>query len=193
MYGEWLYARHTIPYDMLPHYFMEFDIFDRETREFLSTDRRQRLLAGTPVTSVPVLGAASAGRVTSYIGLSRCSSTETNCLARRGDPANLARRDSRGDRPSIDRRSRRRRASRARAGARVPSGRTKLRVERNEPQRSDPHPMRGSLHRLSCEGSNHLRGDGSPDFAAAEPLPRVAGTCGRHCAHAGALGSPGPL
>jgi len=48
MYGEWLYARHTIPYDMLPHYFMEFDIFDRETREFLSTDRRQRLLAGTP-------------------------------------------------------------------------------------------------------------------------------------------------
>jgi hypothetical protein len=24
MYGEWLYARHTIPYDQLPHYFLEF-------------------------------------------------------------------------------------------------------------------------------------------------------------------------
>jgi hypothetical protein len=26
MYGEWLYARHAIHYDQLPHYFMEFDI-----------------------------------------------------------------------------------------------------------------------------------------------------------------------
>src|SRR5262249_7817347 len=37
MYGEWLYARHTIPYDGLPHYFLEFDILDRESHTFLST------------------------------------------------------------------------------------------------------------------------------------------------------------
>ena len=30
MYGEWMYAKHTVFYDMLPHYFMEFDIFDKE-------------------------------------------------------------------------------------------------------------------------------------------------------------------
>lgn len=55
MYGEWLFARHTIPYDELPHYFLEFDILDRESNRFLSTGRRQALLTGGPVVSVPVL------------------------------------------------------------------------------------------------------------------------------------------
>src|SRR5436305_13794310 len=40
LYGEWLYAKHTIYYDQLPHYFLEFDVLDRHTGEFLSTDRR---------------------------------------------------------------------------------------------------------------------------------------------------------
>ena len=34
LYGEWLYAKHTIFYDLLPHYFMEFDILDTDTDEF---------------------------------------------------------------------------------------------------------------------------------------------------------------
>lgn len=55
MYGEWLYARHTVYYDDLPHYFLEFDVFDREAGEFLSTPRRRGLLEGLPVRSVPVL------------------------------------------------------------------------------------------------------------------------------------------
>jgi hypothetical protein len=55
MYGEWLYAKHTIHYDALPHYFLEFDILDREAGEFLSTSRRRELLHGLPVVSVPVL------------------------------------------------------------------------------------------------------------------------------------------
>lgn len=56
MYGEWLYAKHTIFYNRLPHYFMEFDILDTETGEFLSTERRQKFLARMPfVASVPVL------------------------------------------------------------------------------------------------------------------------------------------
>src|SRR3712207_3917143 len=33
MYGEWLYAKHTIFYDALPHYFFEFDVLDRLTGE----------------------------------------------------------------------------------------------------------------------------------------------------------------
>ncbi|MGH9763171.1 MAG: RNA ligase family protein, partial [Blastocatellia bacterium] len=37
MYGEWLYAKHTVFYDRLPHYFMEFDLLDIQKREFLST------------------------------------------------------------------------------------------------------------------------------------------------------------
>jgi hypothetical protein len=56
MYGEWLYAKHTVFYTDLPHYFLEFDIYDRQTGQFLSTARRQALLAQTPfVVSVKVL------------------------------------------------------------------------------------------------------------------------------------------
>lgn len=55
MYGEWMYAKHTVYYDKLPHYFLEFDIFDRENRIFLSTERRKELLKDLPVVSVPVL------------------------------------------------------------------------------------------------------------------------------------------
>ena len=55
LYGEWLYAKHTIFYDRLPHYFMEFDVLDRQTGEFLSTPRRRDMLQGLPVVSVRVL------------------------------------------------------------------------------------------------------------------------------------------
>jgi hypothetical protein len=55
MYGEWLYAKHTVFYDRLPHYFLEFDVFDRETGGFLSTDARRDLLNGLPVMPVPVV------------------------------------------------------------------------------------------------------------------------------------------
>jgi hypothetical protein len=54
LYGEWLYAKHTVFYDRLPHYFMEFDIRD-EGGAFWSTARRRAHLAGSPVVSVPVL------------------------------------------------------------------------------------------------------------------------------------------
>lgn len=55
MYGEWLYAKHSLYYDALPHWFCEFDVWDRSTRQFLDTPRRHTLLAGVPVVSVPVL------------------------------------------------------------------------------------------------------------------------------------------
>ena len=60
LYGEWLYATHTVYYDALSHYFMEFDIFDRHEKVFLSTERRQQMLAGSPVVSVAVLSAGPA-------------------------------------------------------------------------------------------------------------------------------------
>lgn len=55
VYGEWLYAKHTVFYDALPHYFLEFDVFDRRTEEFLDTERRHALFADSPIVSVPVL------------------------------------------------------------------------------------------------------------------------------------------
>lgn len=56
MYGEWVYAKHTVFYDALPHYFLEFDILDRETGIFLDTPSRHAMLKDMPVVSVPVLG-----------------------------------------------------------------------------------------------------------------------------------------
>lgn len=55
LYGEWLYAKHTVFYDALPHYFLEFDVLDTDANVFLGTERRQALLNNAPVVSVPVL------------------------------------------------------------------------------------------------------------------------------------------
>lgn len=63
LYGEWLYAKHTIYYDRLPHYFLEFDILDTTAGAFLATDERRTMLKGVPVTSVPVLQTGSVRRM----------------------------------------------------------------------------------------------------------------------------------
>lgn len=55
VYGEWMFARHSIHYDRLPHYFHEFDILDRQTGQFLSTPARRAMLDGLPIVPVPVL------------------------------------------------------------------------------------------------------------------------------------------
>ena len=55
LYGEWLYAKHTVFYDALPHYLMEFDILDTNTGDFLSTERRHAMLAEKPIVSIPVI------------------------------------------------------------------------------------------------------------------------------------------
>jgi hypothetical protein len=55
LYGEWLYAKHSVWYDRLPHYFCEFDVYERRTGRFLSTPRRHAMLEGSPLLPVPVL------------------------------------------------------------------------------------------------------------------------------------------
>jgi hypothetical protein len=56
LYGEWLYARHTIFYTDLPHYFLEFAIFDSYHDTFLDTRSRQQFLRRLPfLLSVSVL------------------------------------------------------------------------------------------------------------------------------------------
>ncbi|GLS18931.1 DNA ligase III [Labrys miyagiensis] len=69
MFGEWCFAKHTVFYDRLPHYFHEFDIYDREREIFLSTPRRHALLAGLPVVSVPVVHEGTLPKLTSLRSL----------------------------------------------------------------------------------------------------------------------------
>lgn len=71
MYGEWLYARHRIAYDRLPHFFLEFDILDRTTGRFLDTPARRAITSELPVFSVPVLADGfftSKEEILSFIG-----------------------------------------------------------------------------------------------------------------------------
>ncbi|BAZ38829.1 hypothetical protein NIES4101_47740 [Calothrix sp. NIES-4101] len=63
LFGEWLYAKHTVFYDALPHYFLEYDVLDLEKQVFLSTASRKKLLFGLPLVSVPVL---FAGEIKAY-------------------------------------------------------------------------------------------------------------------------------
>ena len=78
MYGEWLYAKHTVYYDRLTHYFMEFDIYDKENGVYLSTAARRKLLRQCPfVESVLVLYEGrldSLNQLVSYLGRSHFKS-----------------------------------------------------------------------------------------------------------------------
>ena len=75
MYGEWMYAKHTVFYDALPDYFMEFDIYDREREVFLSTENRRRITEPMGIIhSVPVLAEGvfqKKEEVLSYLGESK--------------------------------------------------------------------------------------------------------------------------
>lgn len=55
LYGEWCYARHTILYTRLPDWFVVFDVYDRSTRKFYSTQRRNNLAKGLGLSVVPHL------------------------------------------------------------------------------------------------------------------------------------------
>jgi hypothetical protein len=74
LYGEWLYAKHTVFYDRLPHYLMEFDVLDTADGTFLDTPRRAALLVGLPLPAVRVLYSGRLRRLedlTCLIGPSR--------------------------------------------------------------------------------------------------------------------------
>jgi ATP-dependent RNA circularization protein (DNA/RNA ligase family) len=53
LFGEWCYAEHTVPYDGLPDWFLSFDVFEISSRRFWSTRRRNDLLCGLGIVSVP--------------------------------------------------------------------------------------------------------------------------------------------
>lgn len=53
LFGEWCYARHTVPYDALPDWFLGFDIFELSSRRFWPADRRNDWLQNHGLASVP--------------------------------------------------------------------------------------------------------------------------------------------
>ena len=53
LFGEWCAARHSLEYDLLPDWFLAFDVYDRAEGCFWSTERRNELAARIGVQTVP--------------------------------------------------------------------------------------------------------------------------------------------
>ncbi len=87
LFGEWVYARHSVLYRQLPHYFLEFDIYDKEAEAFLSLEKRSLLIEGTGIETVPVLhqGTIAREELEELIGPSRFDSQFDNPVTRRTD------------------------------------------------------------------------------------------------------------
>ena len=52
LFGEWLFAKHSIHYTRMPGYFMAFDIYDKESERFYSRRERNRRLEGSGIPTV---------------------------------------------------------------------------------------------------------------------------------------------
>jgi hypothetical protein len=52
LYGEWLYAKHSIEYTELPDYFLAFDLFDKKSNTFYSRDILLEKLKNTEIIPV---------------------------------------------------------------------------------------------------------------------------------------------
>ncbi len=89
LFGEWLYAKHSVHYRKLPHYFFEFDIYDKEQAEFLDLKTRLAMLEGTKIHTVPVIhtGPVKAEQLPQLIGASAFDSHFENPVT--GRPDNL--------------------------------------------------------------------------------------------------------
>ncbi len=87
LFGEWLYARHSLHYRRLPHYFFEFDIYDKQKQVFLDLASRLELLEGTGILTVPVVhrGPATAEQLRGLIGPSQFDSQFENPVTGRTD------------------------------------------------------------------------------------------------------------
>jgi hypothetical protein len=87
LYGEWMYAKHSVHYRALPHYFFEFDLYDKDAAQFLDLATRLRMLDGTGFHTVPVLhrGPATAETLRALIGPSAFDSAFDNPATARTD------------------------------------------------------------------------------------------------------------
>lgn len=55
LFGEWCYARHSIPYTRLPDWFLAFDVYDRASQQFWDTRRRDELVDKLGLCTVPLV------------------------------------------------------------------------------------------------------------------------------------------
>ncbi len=55
LYGEWVFAQHSIAYDNLDDYFVAFDMYDQIEKKFWSRNRLENKLKDTTIQLIPLL------------------------------------------------------------------------------------------------------------------------------------------
>ncbi|HQY07493.1 MAG: RNA ligase family protein [Burkholderiales bacterium] len=55
VFGEWCAARHSLDYAALPDWFLVFDVYDRTSRRFWSSSRRNALALSAGLATVPLV------------------------------------------------------------------------------------------------------------------------------------------
>ena len=80
VYGEWLYARHSVTYDALPSLFMAYDIYDSTSKRFVPTGRARQALQAAGFAVVPLIGGPGPFQASELLALrdgpSQLSTTE---------------------------------------------------------------------------------------------------------------------
>ena len=52
LFGEWLYAKHSVSYNNLPNYFIAFDLYDKVNKKFYNREYMLNKLSGTNIVPV---------------------------------------------------------------------------------------------------------------------------------------------
>ena len=55
LFGEWMYAKHSIEYNNLPDYFMAFDLYNKRERVFYNRHVLEQKLEGTQIQIVRIM------------------------------------------------------------------------------------------------------------------------------------------
>jgi atypical dual specificity phosphatase len=74
LYGEWVFALHSINYVDLPDYFIAFDLYDISEQRFYSRTRLEKILEGTTISLIPCIKKGSFKVVTDIVDLVKTKS-----------------------------------------------------------------------------------------------------------------------
>ena len=74
LFGEWVYAKHSINYINLPDYFIAFDLYDVNEGRFYSRERLENKLKGTSIHLIPTVKSGSFKTVEDIVKLVRSDS-----------------------------------------------------------------------------------------------------------------------
>ena len=87
LFGEWCFARHSVPYDALPDWFLAYDVFDAAAGRFWSRSRRDAFVKRLGLASVPLLAEGRFDRrgLAELCGPSRLGSTPAEGIYVRWD------------------------------------------------------------------------------------------------------------